>query len=74
MVSPTELIRGLVAVLATVLVVVGLVGVGTSVTEPTAVLRTCLALLAGLVTLAWLVRHERTRRAPAPRRVPADHH
>lgn len=73
MVSPKELARGFVAVLATVLVIVGLTGFGTSITAPDAVLRSSLALLTGLLGLAWLIRHERTRRTPAPRRIPANH-
>ncbi|MFC7621005.1 hypothetical protein [Microlunatus sp. GCM10028923] len=73
MVSAKELVRGLVAVLATVLVIVGLTGFGTSVTDPDAVLRSSLALLGGLLTLAWLIRRERTHRTPAPRRIPASH-
>lgn len=73
MVSAKELARGLVAVLATVLVIVGLTGFGTSITAPDAVLRSSLALLAGLLTLAWLIRRERTRRNPAPRRVRTSH-
>ncbi|WP_152364325.1 hypothetical protein [Microlunatus speluncae] len=59
MVSLSEWIRGFVAVLATVAVIIGLVGLGTSLTDPDAVLRSLLAATAGAITLALLLRAER---------------
>ncbi len=65
MVSVSELVRGFVAVLATVAVIIGLVGLGTSITDQTAVLRSLLATAAGAIGLAFLLAADRHRR-PAP--------
>jgi len=67
MVSVSELVRGFAAVLATVAVIIGLIGLGTSITDSTAVLRSLLAATAGAIALAFLLAADRRRHPhPAP--------
>ena len=74
MVSVSELVRGFIAVLATVAVIIGLFGLGTSITDQTAVLRSLLATAAGTILLSVLIVRERSRRVPAPRSAPISRH
>jgi hypothetical protein len=66
MVSVSELIRGFAAVIATVAVIIGLFGLGTSIIDQTAVLRSLLAATAGVIALAFLLAADR-RHAMAAR-------
>lgn len=59
--SVGELIRGMVAVLATMLVIIALIGFSTGVADPTAILRSTLAATIGIATVAYLLGSERRR-------------
>ncbi|HLT59878.1 MAG TPA: hypothetical protein VK020_01720 [Microlunatus sp.] len=67
MAGSSELVRGTVAVLAAVLVVVGLIGFGTSITDPDALLRSTLAAGLGTLVLSLLVVPRRARPASSAR-------
>lgn len=67
MAGSSELVRGTVAVLAAVLVVVGLIGFGTSITDPDALLRSTLAAGLGTLVLSLLVVRRRARPASSAR-------
>ncbi len=67
MVSASELIRGFAAVIATVAVIIGLFGLGTSITDQTAVLRSLLAATAGVIALAFLLAADRRRQTQPAR-------
>lgn len=61
------MIRGFTAVIATVAVIIGLFGLGTSITDQTAVLRSLLAATAGVIALAFLLAADRRRQTQPAR-------